>query len=158
MQSTSTSGFCLLSLHKTLNGRYRLRDHAQPDAVRLHAEPLQLDLPRGGAGDVPDLEGMCGRVASLRISRRLSVTAVRRRFYPVVAARPWPAHASPGRRDRPSQDRCVRDTMPTSAGSVAHISIRRVGSSWPSTCLACPLSSAGAFTHSNVYRVTASRS
>ena len=36
--------------------RRRLRDHAQPDAVHLHAEPPQLDLPRRGARDVPDAE------------------------------------------------------------------------------------------------------
>ena len=36
---------------------YRLCDHAQPHALRLDAEPVQLALPRGGAGDVPHAEG-----------------------------------------------------------------------------------------------------
>ncbi len=35
----------------------RLRHHAQPHALRLHAEPLQSALPRGGARDVPDAQG-----------------------------------------------------------------------------------------------------
>ena len=37
-------------------GPARRRD-ARLDAVRLHAEPLQPDLPRGGAGDAPALPG-----------------------------------------------------------------------------------------------------
>ncbi len=60
------------------------------DAVRLDAEPLQPDLPRGGAGDAPALR---------RPGRRRD---------PVEPARPRPADPGLGRRDRACGDRRVR--------------------------------------------------
>ena len=63
---------------------------ARLDAVRLDAEPLQPDLPRGGAGDAPALRGPG------------------RRRDPVEPAGARPPHPAVGHQHRPLGDRRVR--------------------------------------------------
>ena len=91
----------------------RLRHLTQPHALYLDAEPLQLDLPRGRAGNVPDAEGWF--IFAHYIAEVLDDSYspdVWSRKHSVVTAGPWTAQPAAQPAVSSRRNRLVHQAVP----------------------------------------------
>ena len=101
------------------------------DAVRVDAEPLQPDLPRGGAGDAPALRGPGRRRDPVEPARRAG-----------RLTRDWDAETARSETDElganlyRDEDRAIVDTVGGGRGAARRLA--RPGRRWPGCCTSRP--------------------